>query len=150
MEIPNIALIAAGVALFIIVIAYLLFAMRARRTELTQSDDPNQKPEWMRTTPPAETITATQANMGEVSLYGQDKGEQMAAPFAEQIEDILRTRLKSDVALARLNVDLGTSPEGDLEIWVDGVRYTGIDAIPDKRLQQAFREAIQKWEQSKS
>lgn len=150
MSIPSIALMAAGTALFIIAIAYLLFAMRARRTELTQADAPNKKPEWMRTPPPAETVAATQASMGEVSLYGQDKGEKMAAPFAEQIEDILHARLKSDVELARLHVDLGTSAKGDLEIWVDGARYTGIDALPDERLQQAFREAIQKWEQSKS
>lgn len=75
-----------------------------------------------------------------------DPGERVAAPFAEQIEDILRAILSADPALAALDVDLGTAPDGGLEIWVNGERHTDIDLIPDERLRQTIRQAIEKWE----
>ena len=43
-------------------------------------------------------------------------------------------------------VDLGTSPNGGLEIWVDGVRYTDVSLITDERLRQVFRQAVEEWD----
>ena len=107
-----------------------------------------QKPEWMRTTPPPETVAATRVDGERVALYDYDPGEKIAAPFAEQIEDILRAHLSADPALAAMDVDLGTAPDGGLEIWVDGECYTDVSLLPDERLRQAFRQAIERWEQT--
>lgn len=65
-------------------------------------------------------------------------------PFAEQVEDVLRARLQSDPALPALNVDLGTAPDGGLEIWVNGERYTDINLLPDERLRRVFQEVIRR------
>ncbi len=147
MEDQSLLLITGGVVVFIVVILYLFYVWRSRQIELTDTQSPDEKPEWMHTTPPQESQIATQAQ-GGIGIYGQETNEKLAAPFAEQIEDILRQRLHSDSALSTLNVDLGTSATGDLEIWVDGQCYTAIDNLPNERLRQAFREAIDKWERS--
>jgi hypothetical protein len=63
----------------------------------------------------------------------------------EQIEDILRARLRADPYLAKLTVDLGTTPGGGLEIWVDDQQYTDVDAIPDQRLREAIQEVVKEW-----
>ena len=49
----------------------------------------DDKPEWMRTTPPEETMAASKADDEGVTLYDHDEGEQLAS-FAEQIEDVLQ------------------------------------------------------------
>ena len=77
-------------------------------------------------------------------LYDYDAGEQVAAPFAEQVEDIIPARLSADPALTAMEVDLGTAPDGGLEIWVNGVRYTDANLLPDERLRRVF-QAIEEW-----
>jgi len=102
----------------------------------------------MRSTPPKETTDATRADDEGVTLFDQDAGERIAAPFAEQIEDILRAKLESD-PFNKFEIDLGTSKDGLLEIWVNGKMYASMDEIPDAGLKQAFHEAVEKWEKSK-
>ena len=148
MDIPREVWIAGGVLLLVLVAAYGFLVLRSRRIKLTRAESPDQKPEWIRTTPPPETIAATQANNGEFALYKYDPDEQIAAPFAEQIEDILRARLNADPALAATDVDLGTAPDGKLEIWIDGERYTDVGRIPDERMRQAILQAIESWKQT--
>ncbi|HSB02752.1 MAG TPA: hypothetical protein VLE49_19040, partial [Anaerolineales bacterium] len=108
---------------------------------LTRTPD-GQKPEWMRTTPPPETIAATQVDGEGMTLYDHDMGENEAAPFAEQIEDILRSQLSADPHLRSYEIDLGTGPEGELEIRVGDDRYTSIEQIPDLRLREAITQAV--------
>jgi hypothetical protein len=148
MYIPTVVWIAGGITVLVVVAVVVLFIVLARRVNLTRSGSPDQKPEWMRTTPPPETVAATQEDGRGIALYDYDRGEKVAAPFAEQIEDVLRARLKSDPALAAIDVDLGTAPDGGLEIWVNGERYTDVNLLPDERLRQAFREATREWEQA--
>ncbi len=124
--------------------------LRSRRINLTQAQSATEKPQWMGTTPPPETVAATQSGQGHVGLYGQEKGEHIAAPFAEQIEDILHARLQSNASLAALKVDLGTAPNGDLEIWVDGTCYNDIDAVPNPQLREVFKEAVKHWEETQA
>lgn len=100
----------------------------------------------MRGTLPPETVAATQADGEGITLYDYDVGERVAAPFAEQIEDILRARLSADPALAAIDVDLGTAPDGGLEIWVDGVCYTDVNLLPDERLRQTFLQVVKEWD----
>ncbi|MEA3342407.1 MAG: hypothetical protein U9R15_20785 [Chloroflexota bacterium] len=146
MEVPQIVWIAGGAAALAAVMMYVFSLLRLRKASLTHPESPDQKPEWMETTPPLETVTATQADGAGIRPYDHDDGERLAAPFAEQIEDIVRARLSADPALAAMDVDLGTASDGGLEIWVDGACYTDVDALPDERLRQVFRQAIEEWD----
>ncbi|HEY72170.1 MAG: hypothetical protein DRJ03_22495 [Chloroflexi bacterium] len=146
MENSGITWIAGGAAVLAAIVIYVFFFLRARKVNLTRPESPDQKPEWMGTTPPPETVAAAQVDGEGIGLYDHDAGERLAAPFAEQIEDIIRARLSADPALAAIDVDLGTAPDGGLEIWVDGARYTDINALPDERLRQVFRQAIEEWD----
>ena len=128
----------------ILVLAWV--AARARRVDLPHSGD--EKPEWMRTTPPAETSRATKAKGEGVQLFGHEPGEALASPFVEQIEDILRAKLQASPELSHYQVDLGTAPDGTLEISVDGKKYSRIEKLPDARLQELFRQAVDTWKKS--
>ena len=145
--IPNGAVVVGAIAAAAAILLLALVAMAARKVDLTHPGA-DQKPEWMRSIPPAETLTATKADGEGVQLFDQDKGEALASPFAEQIEDILRAKLNADPLLAKYKVDLGTASDGRLEISVDGKKYPEIDALPDERLRRVFHEAVAEWEKS--
>ncbi len=130
----------------LIVVVYGRLASQARKVNLTKPESAEQKPEWMRTTPPDETIAATQEDGEGITLYDADPSEQVAAPFAEQIEDIVRSLLKADPSLASVELDFGTAADGGLEIWVDGNCYSAIDQISDERIRQALRTAVEMYE----
>jgi len=135
------------VAAFAVVVVGVMFFLRAREIDLTRPKTPGQKPEWMGTTPPPETVAATQADGEGITLYDHGPGEHVAAPFAEQSKDVLRALLNADPALAAPNVDLGTTPDEGLELWVNGERYIKVDLIPDERLRQTIRQAVERWKQ---
>ena len=141
----NLILLGLSILVIIGIMAWLI--NRTRKFDITPTSD--EKPEWMRTTPPQETIAATTANGQGVGLYDHEEGEQLASPFAEQIEDILRAELAKDPELAALKVDLGTAKDGGLEIWVDGESYTDLETLPNKRLRDAIRRASRKWQKDK-
>ncbi|MBN1872688.1 MAG: hypothetical protein JXA33_00525 [Anaerolineae bacterium] len=146
MQIPLSVSILGVITLGIVIVVIILYLSRARQINLTQSKIPGERPEWMATTPPKETLAATQADGEGITVYDYDPGEKLAAPFAEQIEDILRARLRSDPTLASLDVDLGSTSEGNLEIWVNGECYTDINQLPNPRLREAFRQAVEQWQ----
>jgi hypothetical protein len=138
-------LVIVGAVVVLVAIALLIPAFRkARDVNLTESTD--EKPEWMRSTPPAETQAATKADGEGVTLYDHDADEKVAAPFAEQIEDILRAKLEADEYLSKFKIDLGTASDGGLEIWVNDEMHTDVKSLPDERLRQAFQEAIEQWD----
>ena len=141
----NLILLGLSILVIIGIMAWLI--NRTRKFDITPTSD--EKPEWMRTTPPQETIAATTANGQGVGLYDHEEGEQLASPFAEQIEDILRAELAKDPELAALKVDLGTAKDGGLEIWVDGESYTDLETLPNERLRDAIRRASQKWQKDR-
>ena len=137
--------IIGGIALVVALVLYLAVVRRSRAVNLTETGE--DKPDWMRETPPPETIAATQKDQEKgISSFDYDAGEHMAAPFAEQIEDILHAILEKDPHLKQFEVDLGTGPDGGLKIWVNGQVYDAIEALPDKRLQQALRQAVKQWD----
>jgi hypothetical protein len=136
-------LILGAVVVLVLVGVLALVFMRSNEVQLTGKTE--GKPEWMKSTPPKETVAATRADDEGVTLYNHDEGERLAAPFAEQIEDILRAKLDSD-PFNKFKIDLGTGKDGSLEIWVDGKMYASVDELPDERLKKAFREAVEKWE----
>ena len=140
-------IILAGILIVLAIIGLSAWvALRMQKADLTRSA--SEKPEWMRNTPPAETLAAAKAEGQSAQVFHLDPGEALASPFAEQIEDILQARLASDPALSHYKVDLGTAPDGTLEIIVDGAKYAAIDAIPDAQLKAALLEAVEKWKKS--
>jgi hypothetical protein len=145
--IPTIVWIAGGATVAVIAVIYAIFVFQRRRFDLTHSKSPDQKPEWMRTTPPPETVAATQADGEGIGLYGYDAGEGLAAAFVEQIEDIVHARLSEDPALSGIKVDFGTAPTGELQIWVDSESYMDVGDIPNERVREIIRQAGESWGQ---
>ncbi|MCD4738195.1 MAG: hypothetical protein K8R89_02910 [Anaerolineae bacterium] len=141
---PLILRIVGSIIVLLAALIYL-FWRRARQVNLTKTP-PGEQPAWMRSQPPEETLAATEADGEGISLYDHDAGEYLAAPFAEQIEDIIHARLASDPTLSALEVDLGTASDGTLEIWVDGQCYTAIDQLPHAPLRKICQEAVAAWE----
>jgi hypothetical protein len=141
-------IITVVVVAIIMLIIWVLLLRSARRVNLTSTSG-DQKPEWMRTDPQPETIAATQADGEGMGLYDYDKGESVAAPFAEQIEDVLRHQMSADPYLRSLDVDFGTGSDGGLEIKVGDKVYKAIEQIPDVRLREALRQAVDTYNQRK-
>lgn len=133
--------LAVVVVTIVMLVIWGLLLLRSRRVNFTRTPE-GEKPPWMRTTPPPETIAATQADGKGVALYDHDKGENEAAPFAEQIEDVLRSQLSTDPHLASYDIDFGTGTDGSLEIRVGDKTYTNVKEIPDERLQAAIDQAV--------
>lgn len=136
-------LIVAGLMILIGLGALAFVFMRANEVNLTEKTD--EKPEWMHSMPPGETVKATLADGEGVTLYDYDEGEELAAPFAEQIEDVLKAKAAADPYLRSFNLDFGTGADGGLEIWVNGEKYDGVASLPDEHLKQALLQAVKEW-----
>ncbi len=145
MQIPDFVYVLGAIAFVILLVIIILVIIRSRQVNLTTPDSPDEKPEWLKYTPPKETMAATLADGEGITLFNHDDGEQVAAPFVEQIEDILQAQMKDDPQLASVKVDLGTNETGELDIWVDGTKYGRIEDIPNQRLQAAIVQAVDKW-----
>jgi hypothetical protein len=135
-------------AIVVLVSVGLLAWMFIKSNEVQLTGKTDDKPEWMHSMPPQETMAATRADDEGVTLFDHDAGERLASPFAEQIEDILRAKLDSD-PFNKFEIDFGSAKDGSLEIWVNGKMYASVDEIPDAGLKQAFHEAVEKWERGK-
>jgi len=133
-----------GGALLLMVIVFVILFRQAQGLDL-DSPAEGEKPEWIASQVPEETRAATQADGEGITLYDHDPGEDLAAPFAEQIEDILRAELAKDPELSRQDVDLGTGPDGGIEFHIGGETYTSVEAIPDPRIQAALQRSIEKY-----
>lgn len=147
MQIPEFVYFVGGTSVVIALFVIIFFFIQSRRVNLTRPYMPDEKPEWLKAMPPEETMAATLADGEGITLYNYDEGEHLAAPFAEQIEDILQAHIKNDPRLASLKVDFGTNPSGNLGFWVDGTKYDRIEDIPNKSLQAAILQAVNKWQQ---
>ncbi len=147
MDLQTIVGIAVIVAIIMIVIVVLM-AVQARRVNLTRPSSLNEKPAWLSTNPPAETVSATRASGKGTALFDQAPGEKMAPAFAEQVEDILQARLKADPALAHYHVDLGTAPDGGMEFWINDQSYMDVKTIPDARLRETIQQTIAQWQKN--
>jgi cytoskeletal protein RodZ len=123
-----------GAAVVLVVIVLLVSTFRkARAVSLTENTD--EESERIPSTPLAEMPTAPKTS----------SDNEQAAPFVEQIEDILNENLETDEYLGQYKVDLGAARDGGIEIWVNGEMYTDIRALPDERLIQAIQEAVDQW-----
>lgn len=138
--------ILGGIVVIVMAVALGWLFLRSNQVDLTGTQE-GQKPEWMRTTPPQETLTATQAEGEGITLFNEDAGEKLAAPFAEQIEDILKNLMASDPQLSGHTVDFGTAADGGLEVWVDGKSYREVKDIPEEPIRAAIQKAIEIYNQ---
>jgi hypothetical protein len=139
-------IVVGSIVVLIFVGALALMFMQSNKVNLTGKTD--DKPEWMHSTPPQETMDVTRAEGEGVTVFNYDAGEKIAAPFAEQIEDILRAKLDSD-PFNKFKIDLGSGKDGSLEIWVNGKMYSSVNELPDEGLKAAFHEAVKKWEKGR-
>ncbi len=146
MENSGIVVTLAVAAVLVMLVLWLWLFRTARRVNLTHTPE-GQKPEWMRSTPPPETLAAAQTDGEGMALYDHKEGENEAAAFTEQIEDILQAQLRADPYLSSYDVDLGTGPDGGLEIRVGDQRYSDIKQIPDERLRAAIGRAVATYNQ---
>jgi hypothetical protein len=141
-------ILVAGGLMILIGLGLLAFLfVKANQVNLTEKTD--GKPEWMHAMPPEETVNATLADGEGITLYDHDEGEKVAAPFAEQIEDILRAKAKSDPYLQSLDIDFGTAADGGLEIWVNGVKYDGVASLTDEKLKETLLQVVKDWNSRK-
>lgn len=69
--------------------------------------------------------------------------EFQATPIAEAVEERVRQKVAESPELADMDVDFGSGPNGELEIWVDSERYTSIEEIPHDGLKSLIREAVE-------
>ena len=139
-------LILGGIVVIVMVVALGWLFLRSNQVDLSGTQE-GQKPKWMRTTPPQETLSATQAEGEGITLFNEDAGEKLAAPFAEQIEDILKNLMAADPQLSGHTVDFGTADDGGLEIWVNGKPYREIKDIPEEAVRAAIQKAIKLYNQ---
>ena len=140
----SISIVALVVVTFIVIIIIFVFLFKKSNT-VNLTGNTEDKPAWMRETPPAETLGALLREGKKVMVFDYDEGEKLAAPFTEQIEDIFRAKIEADPDLNHYQVDLGSAPDGTLEIWVNDQKYTNVNDLPDNKLKQAFRDAVTKW-----
>ena len=132
-----------AVALVVILVVFFFLFQRSNTVNLTGNTE--DKPDWMRETPPAETLGALLREGKKVTVFDYDEGEKLAAPFTEQIEDIFRAKIEANPDLNHYQIDLGSAPDGTLEIWVNDKKYSNVNDLPDNRLKKAFRDSVRQW-----
>ncbi len=65
--------------------------------------------------------------------------------IVSQINDILQEVLLES-PMAERKISLTQEPSMGVVVWVDGVRYTGIDTVPDPAVKDLIQKAVRKWE----
>ena len=136
-------IIVGAIAVLVVIVLLIPVLQRSNKVELTAPSD--TKPEWMRDMPPAETVAKTLADGEGITVFDYEHGERLAAPFAEQIEDIVRAKMQADPELAEIKIDFGTDKDSTLEIWLNEKKYKSISELPDERLKRIMREAVQRF-----
>lgn len=74
-----------------------------------------------------------------------DPGERASSLVAEQIEEMVRRRLQAYPDLADVALDFGTVRDGTIDIWVDGDQYDDPEDIPDERIREAIKAAVEEF-----
>jgi hypothetical protein len=139
--------IIGGVAVLVI-LGVLVWLFRGRKSNPSATPE-GEKPAWMRNTPPKETIAALKEDGEKMAVFDYDKGEKLAAPFAEQIEDMVRAKLNADPFLKSTQIDFGTAPDGGIEFHLNGQVFAGLEQMPDGRIKAIIKQAIKTFNQRK-
>lgn len=134
-------LLGAGILIVFAIVFMRIFRI-SRQINLTDTPE-GEKPEWLRSDPPPETVEETKADQENISLYDFDQGEDIAAGFAEQIEDIIHSLIREDPELSALHLDLGTGPDGGIEYHFQGQTYAHLSQIPNEKIQGVIKRAVE-------
>ncbi len=68
-----------------------------------------------------------------------------AQSIVTQINDILQEVL-AESPLAERKISLMQEPSMGVIVWVDGVKYSSIDSVPDPAVKELIQTAVRKWE----
>ncbi len=79
----------------------------------------------------------------EMEGVKREAGERAASAASEHIEFRVRQKLAGHPDLAEVALDFGTQEDGSLAIWIDDREYGDVESIPDPRIRQAVREAVE-------
>ena len=71
--------------------------------------------------------------------------ERPSSVVAEQIEEMVKSKLVGYSDLADTVLDFGTASDGSIDIWVNKHQYDHVEDIADKRIRQAIKEAVEKF-----
>jgi hypothetical protein len=71
--------------------------------------------------------------------------ERPSSIVAEQIEEMVASKLAGYPDLADTVLDFGTMPDGTIDIWVNKRQYDDVKDIPDERIRKAIQEAVEKF-----
>lgn len=74
-----------------------------------------------------------------------DQYERPSSIVSEQIEEAARRRLEQFPDLADIVLDFGTMLDGSIDIWVNRKQYNNVDDIPDERIRQAIKQAVEEF-----
>lgn len=72
-----------------------------------------------------------------------EPGERTASAASEHIEFMVRQKLAGHPDLTQVALDFGTQEDGSLSIWIDDREFGDVDSIPDPRIRQAVRQAVE-------
>ena len=72
-----------------------------------------------------------------------DEGERRATIISEQIEEMVKAILETEGTKIESEIDFATASDGSLEIWIDDVSYTEVEEIPDLRIRDAVKQAVE-------
>jgi hypothetical protein len=91
---------------------------------------------------PAKLPDDTQAMIPDAQV---EQYERPASLVAEQIEGMVRHKLEQYPDLADVVLDFGAMPDGTIDIWVNRRQYDNPEDIPDERIRQAIKEAVEQF-----
>lgn len=86
-------------------------------------------------------------------LFGRPKpaGEPQLMPqlnLAEEINEIVQTRLMASPLAATTKIDISANPGGGIQINVNNKLYSSPDDIPHPDVKQLIKDSIKQWERS--
>ena len=121
---PQIVIVAAVFSFVLVIVLMLFLFINTRRRSSTS----------------AGTITpATQAMVADARY---DPGERPASLVSEQIEEVVKGKLKQYPDLTNVNIDFGSVTDLSMDIWIDDKQYDNVTDIPDERIRQAIEQAV--------
>jgi hypothetical protein len=71
--------------------------------------------------------------------------ERPSTLVSEEIEEMAKQRLAQYPDLAGAGLDFGTTPDGSIDIWVNGEQFDDVEDIPDDRIREAIKAAVEEF-----
>lgn len=100
------------------------------------------------TLPPAPPAEPAPARRGGLFRRGQQEDETPAEqpPIAEQVEELLQTRLAQSPEFASRSIHIRPALDGGIRIEIDGRTYEGIGDVDDEPIRAFLQETVRQWE----